>query len=109
MMVILVVYMCSIVVFDYGLCYIQCLVGLEYIVFGVCDGGWLVIIELGFFGFMLVLLDFDFDDVFVCLCSMFVYGDVGGLVVVKCNDDGSCNLVGGSDVIWFSDIDWLIG
>ncbi|MGN6381294.1 MAG: DUF5916 domain-containing protein [Dyella sp.] len=103
------VYTRSIAAPDYGLRYTQRSAGLEYTAFGARDSGRPAIIEPGFLGSTLVLPNFDSDDAFARPRNTLAHGDVGGLVAAKRNDDGSRNLVGGSDATWSSDTDRVTG
>lgn len=103
------VYTRSIAAPDYGLRYTQRSAGLEGTGFFARDGGRPAIIEPGFLGSSSGLPEVDADDGFVRLRDTFAHGDIGGLVAMKRNRDGSRNIVGGIDATWSSDSDRVLG
>jgi hypothetical protein len=104
-----VVYTRSVAAPDYGLRYTQRSTGLEYTTFAARDGGEPAIVEPGFLGSTSVLPDFASDDAFARVRDTFGQGDIGGLVAIKHNDDGSQNVVGGVDATWSNNVDRVTG
>jgi hypothetical protein len=102
------VYTRSIAAPDYGLRYTHRSAGLEGTGFVARDGGRPAIVEPGFLGSSLGWPDFDSDVGFGRLRDTFTHGDVGALMALKRNDDGSHNHVGGVDASWSSDSDRLL-
>ncbi len=103
------VYTRSIAAPDIGIRYTQRSTGLEGTGFLARDGGRPAIIEPGFLGSSSGLPDVDADDGFVRLRDTLAHGDMGVLMAMKRNRDGSRNGVGGIDASWSSDSDRVLG
>ncbi|MHB1059153.1 MAG: carbohydrate binding family 9 domain-containing protein [Rhodanobacter sp.] len=103
-----VVYTRAIAAPQWGLRYTRRSAGVEGTTFVARDFGRPAIIEPGFLGSSTVLPDFDSDDAFARARGSFAHGDLGGLVAIRRNDDGSRNLVAGADGSWSTSRDRLL-